>query len=53
MAFRDLIFHHFRRKLFALLLAILIWVTIHFAGNQHRFGRLHQQDPQTNSLKSE
>ena len=30
MAFRDLILVNFRRKLFALLLAILVWVTLHF-----------------------
>lgn len=35
MDFRDLIFRNFRRKLFSLLLAILIWMTIHFA-DQHR-----------------
>jgi hypothetical protein len=52
MAFRDLIVTNFRRKLFALLLAILIWCTIHYAGNRHRdFGRLHLQ-PQTNSLST-
>jgi hypothetical protein len=53
MAFRDLILTNFRRKLFSLLLAILIWLTIHFAGSQHRgFGRLHTQ-PQTNSLSDQ
>jgi hypothetical protein len=31
MPFRELIFTNFRRKLFALLLAILVWATIHFA----------------------
>jgi len=52
MAFRDLILNNFRRKLFALLLAILIWFTIHYAGRQHRdFGRLHLP-PQTNSLNT-
>jgi hypothetical protein len=35
MDFRDLIFRNFRRKLFSLVLAILIWTTIHFA-DQHR-----------------
>ena len=30
MAFRELLFTNFRRKLFALLLAIMVWVTIHF-----------------------
>jgi hypothetical protein len=50
MAFRDLILTNFRRKLFSLLLAILIWLTIHFAGSHDRgFGRLHTP-PQTNSL---
>ena len=33
MEFRDLVFRNFRRKIFALLLAILIWVTIHLADN--------------------
>jgi hypothetical protein len=52
MAFRDLIVNNFRRKLFALLMAILIWFTIHYAGKQHRgFGRLHLQSP-TNSLST-
>ncbi len=31
MPIRDLILHNFRRKLFALLLAILVWLTVHFA----------------------
>jgi len=30
MAFRDLVFANFRRKVFALLLAILVWMSIHF-----------------------
>ncbi len=30
MAFRDLLFTNFRRKLFALLLAVMVWATIHF-----------------------
>jgi len=34
MAARDLILTNFRRKLFALLLAILVWLTIHFAENK-------------------
>jgi hypothetical protein len=36
MAFRDLILHNFRRKLFALLLAVLIWMTIYFSDKDHR-----------------
>jgi hypothetical protein len=36
MAFRDLIRTNFRRKLFSLLLAILVWATIHFAENKQR-----------------
>jgi|GraSoiStandDraft_4_1057263.scaffolds.fasta_scaffold1014205_2 hypothetical protein len=52
MAFRDLILHNFRRKLFALLLAVLIWFTIYYAGNRHtNFGRLHLPE-QTNSLST-
>jgi hypothetical protein len=31
MAARELILTNFRRKLFALLLAILVWMTIHVA----------------------
>ena len=36
MDFRDLIFRNFRRKLFSLLLAILIWATIHFADQRRQ-----------------
>jgi hypothetical protein len=36
MVFRDLIFRNFRRKFFSLALAILIWLTIHFADKQLR-----------------
>ena len=36
MEFRDLVFRNFRRKAFALLLAILIWVTIHLADKQDK-----------------
>ena len=51
MAFRDLILTNFRRKLFSLLLAILIWLTIHYAGKSNRnFGRLHNLP--TNSLSN-
>ena len=51
MAFRELILTNFRRKLFALLLAILIWTTIHFADKERRdLERAHQQ---TNSLTFE
>jgi hypothetical protein len=53
MAFRDLIFNNFRRKLFSLLLALLVWLTIHYAGGSRRnadFGRLHQ--PHTNSVQN-
>lgn len=53
MAFRDLILHNFRRKLFALVLAILIWLTIRFAGKDQSFGRRGNQQPQTNSLTVE
>ena len=47
MAFRDLILNNFRRKLFALVLAILIWTTIYFADKEHR-GWKHRSPP-TNS----
>jgi hypothetical protein len=30
MLLRDLLLNNFRRKLFALLLAVLVWMTIHF-----------------------
>ena len=36
MAFRELIQTNFRRKLFSLLLAILVWATIHFTENRQR-----------------
>jgi hypothetical protein len=36
MAFRELILNNFRRKLFSLLLAILIWSAIHFMDQRHR-----------------
>ncbi len=36
MAFRELILVNFRRKLFSLLLAILMWLTIHFAENRRQ-----------------
>ena len=48
MAFRDLILSNFRRKLFALLLAILIWTTIHFADEKNRWWTRAGQ--QTNSM---
>jgi hypothetical protein len=48
MAFRDLILNNFRRKLFALLLAILIWTTIHFADPANRWWERGSE--QTNSM---
>ena len=30
MPFRDLLLNNLRRKIFALMLAVLVWVTIHF-----------------------
>lgn len=30
MPFRDLLQNNLRRKIFALLLAVLVWMTIHF-----------------------
>ncbi len=48
MAFRDLIFKNFRRKLFAFLLAILIWTTIYFADRERR--GLERMRQQTNSM---
>lgn len=53
MAFRDLIFHNFRRKLFALLLAILIWLTIRFASEERSRTNRGGHQPQTNSLNIE
>jgi len=52
MSLHDLIFTHFRRKLFALALAILIWLTIHFADKQHRVGAGLTPKPPTNSLNT-
>ena len=34
MDIRDLILNNFRRKLFALLLAVLVWFTVHFVENK-------------------
>ena len=48
MAFRDLILTNFRRKLFAFLLAVLIWTTIHFADKERR--ELERSRQQTNSM---
>lgn len=53
MAFRDLIVHNFRRKLFALLLAILIWLTIRFASEDRSRTDRGNQQPPTNSLNIE
>jgi hypothetical protein len=53
MAFRELILHNFRRKLFALLLAILIWLTIRFASEERSPGGRGNQQSQTNSLSIE
>lgn len=50
MSIRDLILHNFRRKLFALLLAILIWLTIHFADKRQRGPGLLPQKPTMNSV---
>jgi hypothetical protein len=50
MAFRDLIFTNFRRKLFALVLAVLIWATIHFADQKNRWWTRSHASPQTNSM---
>jgi len=52
MSFHDLVFTNFRRKLFALLLAILIWLTIHFADKQHQGGKGVPQKPTSNSVIS-
>jgi len=49
MSLHDFIFTNFRRKLFSLMLAILIWLTIHFADKQ-RQGTGLQHKPQTNSV---
>jgi len=50
MAYRDLILTNFRRKLFSLLLAILIWSTIHFT-DQKRHSAVRVDTP-TNSMNS-
>jgi hypothetical protein len=49
MEFHDLIFRNFRRKLFSLLLAILVWATIHFA-DQHRRNTASAPAIPTNSV---
>jgi hypothetical protein len=49
MEFRDLIFHNGRRKLFSLLLAILVWMTVHFAEKNERHPANNLSAP-TNSL---
>ena len=46
MAYRELILTNFRRKLFALLLAVLVWLTIHFAENKKH--RAAAPNPATN-----
>jgi len=51
MAFRNLILTNFRRKLFALLLAILIWTTIYFADKERR--GLERVNHPTNSMPFE
>jgi hypothetical protein len=50
MSLRDLILSNFRRKLFALLVAILIWSIIHFADKPARKGQPSGRAPGTNSL---
>jgi hypothetical protein len=50
MSLHDLIYTNFRRKLFSLMLAILIWLTIHFADKQNRGTAGLSHRPQTNSV---
>jgi hypothetical protein len=50
MSLHDFIFTNFRRKLFSLMLAILIWLTIHFAEKQRQGGAGSQHKHQTNSM---
>jgi hypothetical protein len=52
MDFRDLVFRNFRRKVFALLLAILIWVTIRLADDNNQRPLAGPQWP-TNALNLE
>lgn len=47
MAYRDLILTNFRRKVFSLLLAILVWMTIHFTENKRQ--RTTSSNPFTNA----
>ena len=50
MAFRDLILSNFRRKIFSFLLAILVWMTIHYADSRHR--STTAAAPETNSVSN-
>ena len=47
MAFRELLLNNLRRKLFALLLAVLVWLTIYFNDKDHRRALLSH--PPTNA----
>lgn len=49
---RDLILHDFRLKLFALLLAILLWETIHLATQREAEGRQDNLPTQSNQTPS-
>jgi hypothetical protein len=50
MSLHDLIYTNFRRKLFSLMLAILIWLTIHFADKPHQGGTGLPQKSLTNAV---
>jgi hypothetical protein len=50
MKLRDLILHNFRLKLFSVLLAALIWETIHLATQRQSRNREALPDARTNQL---
>ena len=50
MPLRDLIFANLRRKIFALLVAILLWLLIHLAGKPSHKTEISPPPPATNSL---
>jgi hypothetical protein len=50
MKLQDLILHNLRLKLFALLIAVLLWVTIHLATTGESKVSLFSTLKQTNSI---
>jgi hypothetical protein len=50
MKFRDLILHNFRLKLFSLLIAFLVWETIHLATKRRSAGFESSAEAHTNQI---